>query len=193
MPIASLRHNLASLLRFSGRSSRAQFWPYAGVLLALTMVALQLAMLPAISRSMARMRSYAVQDPANVTETIGPGSYSIQVRGNHPDLMPDFAAFMPALAAIAAIFILLIAAAAARRLHDSNLRGWWGLLPLPFLTFAMVMMPRVFAEFGSASEPGLDIFFLLFANNVLYLASLAVVALLLIRPGTRGDNRFGPV
>ncbi|EGF90575.1 hypothetical protein ABI_36000 [Asticcacaulis biprosthecium C19] len=96
---------------------------------------------------------------------------------------------MMGMMAIVFIFaISLLAAAVARRLHDRGKSGAWGLMPLPFITFASVMMPTVFAQ--TFADMGL--FFTMFINNVLYIAALVFLVILLAGAGSEGENRFGP-
>ena len=49
-------------------------------------------------------------------------------------------------------------------------------------------MPRLF----HMADPDLGLFALLFANNLIYIASLVLLVVLLTGRGTAGDNRFGP-
>ena len=57
--LASLRHNLAGLFRFSGRSTRARFWPYAVVVILCVMAGLLLVMTSSIVDVLARMQRFA--------------------------------------------------------------------------------------------------------------------------------------
>src|SRR3954471_10700633 len=169
MIFTSIRHNLANLLRFSGRESRALFWPYAIMIVLLDVAAMVLLMGPAMADSMARMQRFAAEHPDQATVESGPGHYSITIHGNHPELMPDMSPLFSGFAVMIVATVALLAAAAARRLHDRDRRGAWGLMPLPFLAFATIMMPRVFASFGSEGAEDIGLFFALFFNNLLYL------------------------
>jgi uncharacterized membrane protein YhaH (DUF805 family) len=191
MIFASLRHNLAHLVRFSGRDGRRTFWPYAVAVIALDMVAMAASMLPIMADTFARMQRFAAEHPDQTTVESGPGHYSITIHGNHPELMPDMSLLCTTVAVIGGVTILLLAAAVTRRLHDRRLRGWWGLLPLPFLGFGAVMMPRLFANVQSGGPPDMRLFGVVFVNNALYLAALATLVVLLVGAGTMGPNRFG--
>jgi uncharacterized membrane protein YhaH (DUF805 family) len=71
-------------------------------------------------------------------------------------------------------------AVAVRRLHDSNLSGWWVLLPAaPILFIIFATMLRLFAIIPFSLIPFLII-----------LGFVAFIVLLCL-PGTRGSNRFG--
>ncbi|EIZ80405.1 hypothetical protein WSK_0963 [Novosphingobium sp. Rr 2-17] len=149
-------------------------------------------MVPTLTSSLARMQQFAVQHPEQSTVISGPGHYEVRIEGNHPELMPDMSGIAGAMIGVSAIAILLLAAAVSRRLHDTGRRGWWGLLPLPFLFAGFVFMPRLFAQVSDGASPDMGLFGLLFLNNMVYLGSLAVLVILLAQPEQRQANRFGP-
>ena len=180
------------LARFSGREGRKSFWIWAALNLGLSMVMAAAVMVPMVIDMFTRIERFADEHPELVTRTYGPGSYSVQVKGHHPELMPDFSAVMTGFGLSVSLTVALLAAAVVRRLHDTGRTGAWGLLPLPFLAAGLVLMPGLFKSFEGAGEPDLGMFFLLFVNNLVYLASLGVLIALLAGKGTAGDNRFGP-
>jgi uncharacterized membrane protein YhaH (DUF805 family) len=188
MLLASISHNLRKLLRFSGRERRALFWPYAATVFILAIVAFQAAFLPEFMRTMGRMQRFAAEHPDQATVTQGPGHYSISIEGHHPELMPDMARLAVLIGVVAVIVVLLLAAAVARRLHDRGKSGLWGLMPVPFLAFAGIQMPRVFAN----PEAHMGLFFLLFFNNLIYIGTLIALVVMLARVSDAGDNRYGP-
>ena len=102
--------------------------------------------------------------------------------------MPDFVLLIGGVGAVSLVVVALLAAAVTRRLHDSGKRGWWGLVPLPFLASGLLLMPQLIAN----GEPDLGLFALLFANNLVYIASLIVLVVMLAARGNPHDNRFGP-
>jgi uncharacterized membrane protein YhaH (DUF805 family) len=189
--LTSVRYNLARLVVFSGREGLALFWPYAAGVLVLLMVAMQAVILPSILDTMVRMQRFAAQHPDQATVTSGPGSYSISIRGDHPELMPDFHPFFGAVTVGVVAVIILLAAAVSRRLHDRGRTALWAVLPLPFLTFGLARFGSLFDGAKSGRPFDLPLFFLLFANNFVYLAMLAVLGWHLIRPSMPGPNRFG--
>ena len=189
MILASIRYNLANLLHFSGRENRALFWPYAIAVVLMDFIAMFAMMVPAMSESLARMQRFAAAHPDQATVESGPGHYSISIQGYHPELMPDMSPLLAGVAVVALVTVVVVGAAVARRLHDRGRRGWWGLLPLPFLGIALTMEPRMFAGFGSG-HPDMALFMAMFFNNLLYLASLAILVVLLAGDGVKGPNRF---
>jgi uncharacterized membrane protein YhaH (DUF805 family) len=179
--LASLRNGFTGVVRFSGRDDRALYWPYVFTLLAALMAATMAVMLPMMAETMARMQRFAIEHPDQATITQGPGSYSISIHGNHPELIPDFAGMLGGTVITSLAFILLIAAATVRRLRDNGRGLWWGLPPLLFLTTGMVLMPKVMTSFHGPGAPRLDLFLLMFANNMAYLATLALLVFQLAR------------
>lgn len=139
--------------------------------------------------------AFAEAHPERVSTRSGPGYYSIDVDGPMPpDMMVgELRWFMLLVVVVGILSIALLAAAVVRRLHDSGRRGWWGLLPLPFFAIGMTAMVAIFGRTGLPSgEPELMPFALLFGNNVLYLAALAMLVVQLCRPSDPRANRFGP-
>jgi uncharacterized membrane protein YhaH (DUF805 family) len=102
---------------------------------------------------------------------------------------------LTALAGIALFMVAMLAAAVTRRLHDAGRSGAYGLLPLPFLalgfflfgvlTSGMLMGEDVRGDHGT-------VFALGFANNLVYLGTLAFLVFLLVKPSDASENRFGP-
>jgi len=192
--IDSVRHGFTSLTRFSGRDPAQRFWPYVGAVIALFFFAAFATMAPIMAGTFARMQAFAAEHPDQATVTQGPGSYSIQIHGNHPELMPDVTPFFTVMQVGAAVAVLLLAAAVTRRLHDRGRRGWWGLPPVIFLAGGLTLFPRVFQSTlgGEVTPDTMALFGLMMANNLLYLASLALLVVLLAGAGQPGENRFGP-
>jgi uncharacterized membrane protein YhaH (DUF805 family) len=187
----SIGRGFAGVLRFSGRDSRGQFWPYALFLVLLNFAAAAALITPLIFETIARMQRFAAEHPELTTVESGPGQYSIRIEGHHPELMPDMSAIAIGSAVLTVVTAALLAAAVTRRLHDRDRRGWWGLMPLPFLLLAAGLMPRIFESFGRGEPPQVGLFLGLFLNNALYLATLAALIVLLVGAGTPGPNRFG--
>jgi uncharacterized membrane protein YhaH (DUF805 family) len=187
MFLASLRHCFANLLRFSGRDTRAQFWPYAFTLFLISMVAMQVFM----TRVMNAVAGYAMAHPERSRVTVGTGGSQITVHGSPAELAPAMQAMVMAICVIAALFVALVASAVARRLHDRGSSGLWAALPVVPLATGIFGMWRMFGQIGQgAPEPRL--IFLLFLNNLFYLAALATLVVMLAKSGTVGPNDYGP-
>lgn len=192
MLLTSLRRGFARIGSFSGRDSRAVFWPYLGFVVLLVFAGMAAVMVPAVTGSFSRIERFAAEHPDQVTVHRTPTSVSYRIDGNHPELMPDVGGLMVAAGAVFAAAVVLIASAVARRLHDSGLPGYLGLLPLPFIAFSLWGFGRISSSFAaSATSEILPIFFAVFLSNLLYLVSLGILAMLLMRRGTVGPNRYG--
>lgn len=189
--LTALKHNVGGLLTFSGRTRPLHFWLYTAVIILAGFAAMMVAMMAVMNDAFARLGHFAREHPDQVETIRTPTGVSWNVKGNHPELVPDFNLFILIVAVVAAVSVVLLAAAVTRRLHDSNRRGWWGLLPLPFLAFSFVAFSWVSASFD-APEPDMTLFMLMMLNNMVYLGCLGLLVVFLCLGGTRGENRFGP-
>lgn len=174
----TLWEHFTRLFDFRGREDRASFWPYAAVAFILIMAAGMVIFVPMMSRAMHEMQQFAAQHPDQATVTSGPGQYSISVRGDHPDFMPAKSVALY-LAVTFGLAILLYAAAVVRRLRDRGKSGFWGLMPLPFILYSSIQMPRMFASVGGSTQPDMALFFSVFLSNLLYIVTLIWLIVLL--------------
>lgn len=170
------------LTDFSGRQSRGTFWPFVGCAFALYMLGSLLAVAPVMTTTLVKMQRFAAEAQADPA-----GADMAELDG-----FPDIGLFMAISMAGFAVLVGLVAAAVARRLHDSGLRAWWGLAPLPFVIVGGIGFTVLVRQFNDPTAPDLTLFGLMFLNNMLYLVVLVGLVLLLSRAGTRGPNRFGP-
>jgi len=189
--VQSLKYNLARLFDFSGRETRSLFWPYALFLLLGSGVIGMILVIPMILESMSRMQRFALEHPDQATVTSGPGTYSFEIKGHHPELMPDVNSFLLIAVVVNGVILVMLAAAITRRLHDIDYRGWWALLPLPFAASGIFLMRRLLGMAADSAAPDPRVFVAAFVNNFIYLAVAGLLILLLARPGTDGPNRFG--
>jgi len=187
----SIRYNLRSLLRFSGRDPRRLFWPYAGAVVLLSWISIWLVMAPRIFGTFARIGQFAREHPERTTVISGSGHISISIEGAHPELMPNMLGMMHGIAAVSAVTVLLLAAAVTRRLHDRGRTGAWGLVPAILLAIGFYGMSKMFAGFGTGTPPDPRLFSALLLNNFAYLASLVFLIVQLASAGGTGPNRFG--
>jgi uncharacterized membrane protein YhaH (DUF805 family) len=187
----SIRYNLRSLARFSGRDPRRRFWPYAGAVFLLSWISIWLVMAPRIFGTFARIQQFAREHPEETTVISGPGHVSVSIEGAHPELMPNVLGMMQGVAAVSAVTVLLLAAAVTRRLHDRGRTGAWGLVPVVLLATGFYGMSEMFAGFGTGTPPDPRLFFAMFVNNMAYLASLIFLVVQLASAGGEGPNRFG--
>lgn len=194
--LTALKDGYFGLFYFRGRMAIGHFWVFAAANFLLLCIATAFVFGPVFAEMGAKIDAIAKTHPQDVTVRQGPGQYSVEIRGNHPELMPDFDRLIAGISVLGVVFVILMAAAVARRLHDGNRRAWWGALPLPFLAIGLAVMPRLIRQFQTMGEnngarPDFGLFAALFANNLIYLACLLGLIVLLALPGTVGANRFG--
>lgn len=188
--IGMIGRGFANLLRFSGRDRPGQFWPYAGFVLIVGMAAMTAGMMRMMLDMMVRMEAFARAHPEQARVERGPGHYSVQIDNPPAELMPDLSVMAPIIGAVTSVIVLLLAAAVVRRLHDSGRSGLWGLLPVPFIIAGLFFAARM-NDFLTADPPNMQMFALGLLNNVAYFAALAVLVVLLVKPGEAGENRYG--
>jgi uncharacterized membrane protein YhaH (DUF805 family) len=186
MLFASIRHNLANLFRFSGRDSRALFWPYAITVFLSSIVANILLFAPIMSDIMTRTMAYARAHPEGFPKA-APGQPPVLP----PELIPDMRWMIGPATAVSIATILLLAAAVVRRLHDRDKSGWWGAMPLPFKAFAVVIglaAARTMTGWPPRPSPLTAISSL---NSLCWWAAMIVLIVMLVGEGANGLNRFG--
>ena len=183
----TLGKHFTRLFDFNGREDRASFWPYAAVAFILIMAAGMIIFVPMMSSAMHEMQQFAMQHPDQATVTSGPGQYSISVRGDHPEFMPAKSVALY-LAVTFGLAILLYAAAVVRRLRDRGKSGFWGLMPLPFILYSSIQMPRMFASVGGSTQPDMALFFSVFLSNLLYIVTLIWLIVLLAGPSEAAQS-----
>jgi uncharacterized membrane protein YhaH (DUF805 family) len=186
-----IRHGLRNLANFRGRESRSQFWRWAGLVLLLMFLGLGVMMGVQVGRMFSQLEGYAAEHPEAVTVHRAPGHVAYQVQSPGLELLPDLASMFVGRGVGLAMAVGLLAAAVARRLHDAGVSGLWGLPPLPFLAGGLILFSRMWAAMQRPEEFPTGLFLAGFLNNLLYLATLALLIILLIRPSAAGANRFG--
>jgi uncharacterized membrane protein YhaH (DUF805 family) len=190
--LPSIKLGFRFIFNFNGRSTRSQFWPYAGVVFFVSLASWFAVFIPEFISTFSRMSRFAAEHPELATVTQNGGQTSSSIKGSHPELAPDFAYLIRSMMVIALVTAILLAAAVTRRLHDINRRGFWGLFPLLFIVSGFLLMGQLFATISDSKEPDMILFFITFLNNLCYLASLAFLVVLLCLKSNQVNNRFGP-
>jgi uncharacterized membrane protein YhaH (DUF805 family) len=93
-------------------------------------------------------------------------------------------------AMIGIAFILLLAAAVVRRLHDRGKPGWWGALPLPFKALGLLIGPAVARTMTSYPPTPSPLSLLASLNGLCSLVATIILIVLLAGEGDREPNRF---
>lgn len=166
--LQSLKRGIGGLTRFSGRDRRGLFWPYALVV---------------VFGSFFGFGAVMSSLVWSLFEATASGSVS-PIQGLAP--------FMLMIGVVVIVIIALLAAAVTRRLHDTGRSGLWGLPPIILLALASVLFPFAMNAMWAGEHPDLRPFILAFANNLLYLAALALLIVFLVMPGKKEANRYGP-
>jgi uncharacterized membrane protein YhaH (DUF805 family) len=161
--LTSLRHNLTSLTRFSGRDRRGLFWPYAGAVLALGFVAI------------------GVVNSLSFTAMFGQASLEATPQDDLALLAPFFWTMRLGAAVVRRLHDRgrsgLWAAPTAAFVALATI-----LLPIAFGQLLTQSPPPTWA---------LVLLGVLFINNVAYLASLLMLLILLVKDSDPGANRYG--
>ena len=165
----NLADHLRRLSDFSGRESRRAFWPYVGVMVAVSFLAMTLAM----------------------SAFVLPVILAVEA-GDKPNV---FVAMSPFFLTVLAV-VALLAAAVVRRLHDRGVSGWWA-LPTALLLMGGIVafgieMNAFLGGAGIEDETFAGLFAVLLLLNGLYIASLLGLTTVLCLPGQPRSNRFGP-
>ncbi len=155
MFLNSITHNLAGLLRFSGRDTRGQFWPYAITVFILTFAGYMSIIMPKIMAAM------------------------VGIMRDGRATFPDFSGLLWWTVVITVVMVVLLAAAVTRRLRDRGKPIGWALLPL---VLAIVLLPLVGDPLTMAQRPGW-VFFATFVLNLGYQASVIYLIILLAGAG----------
>jgi uncharacterized membrane protein YhaH (DUF805 family) len=196
---ASIRHNAAGLARFSGRDTRAQYWPWTLILIVLQMVASGIAAGPMMSHMMNRFAT--IFTAASRGQKLAPEAVDAQMQGMMTTMTADMRTMIFVGIAINLVFLLLVLAATVRRLHDRGWSGWWALLPLPFQAVGAAIAPRMLEGMAmprigasgpfvpAPADPGLMALSML--NSLAFYCALGFLLFLLVTEGTRGPNRYG--
>jgi uncharacterized membrane protein YhaH (DUF805 family) len=183
--LQSIRHNFANLLRFSGRDSRATFWPWAIGVYLLSMLLGFLIVLPLIGEMMQRMAAYAQAHP---------GGFPPPQPGKPPfpaELMPDFSSLAVPMGLVQLLTTFLWAAAAVRRLHDRDWSGWWAAIFLPFQVAGIALGGVAMrGMLGGAVEPT-PLMRVASLNTACYWIAFIGLLVVLAGSGTPGPNRYG--
>jgi uncharacterized membrane protein YhaH (DUF805 family) len=180
----SITYNMRRLFDFRGRETQILFWPYAGFIFGLgTVVTTGLIMIPIMEMAANMMQQIAVAAQQ------GGGAEPAFLKS--PELLiPDFGGLVLPTVAVNLVMIALLAAAIARRLHDKDRSGFWGLPPLPSMLIGFALMPRTLAGMYSNAEPD-PLVALAMLNSFLTYGLLILLVVMLVGKGSEGPNRFG--
>jgi uncharacterized membrane protein YhaH (DUF805 family) len=189
--LGALKYALSNLLNFEGRDARQTFWYYVLLLYIATVVVTFLVAIPAYARMIAGMMKTVSLHPDDPTAINGVMASSMS------ELMISMLWLSFGSAIVTA---LLFAASLVRRLHDSDLSGWWALLPAVCQIGALALLPQQIGQMTTmmegmySSDPAVAMGSF---QNQFQLFSLIGwipwIALIVfgVRKSTPGPNRYG--
>lgn len=192
--LGSIKYNLRHLLDFSGRDARQTFWYYVLFLFVLNMAVGLVFVIPFMGQLLTTMMVAArTGDQAAIEAAMAVS-------------MGEMLGSMVWMGFVTGCLnVLLLAAALTRRLHDSNLAGWWGLVPLGLQVFASYYTYTRIDQFKAlmtqmmsrTTDPQAAFVAQSQMSGQSLIGWLAIIALVIlgVRKSTEGPNRFaeGPV
>jgi len=135
--LGSIKYNLAHLLDFRGRDARQTFWYYVLFVYLLNIGVSLIAIIPGLMRAMSAVMAAPQQSP-EAAELAAQG------------MMTSMAPGMMWASLIGGVLLLtMLAASLVRRLHDSDLSGWWATLPGAIYAYTLARMPTQMEEMQS--------------------------------------------
>jgi len=195
--LAAIKHGLINLFNFQGRDARQAFWFYVLFVYLITMA---ISMAVSMPMTMQTMMIGVQQGMANARNPDQAASEATM----HAAIAASIGKFMPLLlwAGIASATILLVGLAASfvRRLHDSNLSGWWALIPGALQAFNLAILPGQFSNVekmmnaSMSGDPTASFVAMqgsFSAGAVAGWAAIIAVIIFGVRKSTDGANRYG--
>ena len=177
--------HLRGLLSFSGRENREPFWLWILVTYVAQTVVSMIASVPMFVWTFQRIgHAVATHDREQLRDQ----------QAMFHDMMPLMIWAGVVGVVLSALFVIFVAAAVVRRLHDGNRSGWWA-VPVALLnvgsqasSLMMLVQGKLVPVAGRPFAATQQSFGL-----IQFAALLAIVILIavLVLPGSEGDNRFG--
>jgi uncharacterized membrane protein YhaH (DUF805 family) len=189
--LGAVKYALSNLTNFHGRDARQAFW-YWVLAVYIASFALSLVItVPTMIGGMGGAFQAAVRNPEN------PAAIEAVMNDRVSGMISST---MWLSVGTSAVTLVLLAASTVRRLHDSDLSGWWALVPGGVQVAVLILMPAQIARMSelvagaSGTGPILapDPLGAMFTASGL-LAWLPWVALIAlgVRKSSEGPNRFG--
>jgi len=194
------------LTDFKGRDRRSQFWPYAGVAYGIFYVVQSVATQMVIIPMQWRFQANIQQLQSLETEVYNGGNMVVQVYGTLLQALlrgTDFRPLMIIMALGSLAYLVLLAAAVSRRLHDRGLSAWWAggyfivsHIPLGLMAVGISMLLPVIegTQLWAPQVAGPAMMWLFGGFALSSLTSIGGLVLLiqLCLAGKTGPNRYGP-
>lgn len=185
----SLRHNAARIADFSGKDSRAQFWPYAGVVLVLGFIGLQVVLLHDWSAMLREMSSLIGVAPGPGGQIDLPPEAQERLDAAFTETFANTPQTALRMAIPLAGVVVLLAAAMVRRLRDGGRSAFWALLPFPFLGVGLWGMSHLMSVAATEGTVDLTRLMAIILCNMAYLAALAWLIALLVEESSAPSSQ----
>lgn len=185
--LGSIKYNLAHLLDFNGRDARQTFWYFVLFVYMITVVISVLVTVPIMIDMFGQAFAMAQHDPEAVERMM-------------PSVMGDMMGSILWLSLVTGvIFMVMLAASLVRRLHDSNLSGWWAVVPGALYALSLAQIPAMGAAMEEAmamslsADPHRQIESMrqFGLGSLLGWVPLLIVIVIGVRKSTDGPNRYG--
>lgn len=190
--LAAIKHGLGHLLNFDGRDARQAFWYYV---LFVYLVMIGISMVVVVPMTVQALVT-GVQQGIAAGQSDDPLAGQLATQAAIEGAMRDMMSTMMWVAsATNLLMMVLLAASFVRRLHDSDLSGWWALVPgaiqLANLILAPAVMRRMMDILTRPGDPMAGMQSSMGAASLLGWAAIIVVVVLGVRKSTAGPNRYG--
>jgi uncharacterized membrane protein YhaH (DUF805 family) len=178
---------------FSGRSTRPQFWPF----IFLYYAGSQLVTLAMISPFMSRVNRIVEAQAQSQGEPDPEAFAKLFTDGSFIEMMKTAVGISVILSLL---FLVPLAGAVTRRLHDTNRSGLWALPSVLLLMSGLFLMWRALGPFLFHGIPDMNAInpqdivqaiIPIFVNNLLYIITIIMLLVVCAQDGTVGSNRFG--
>ncbi|HVR91887.1 MAG TPA: DUF805 domain-containing protein [Novosphingobium sp.] len=187
--LGAIKYGLRNLLNFTGRDARQTFWYFVLAVYIVFTVLSMVTMVPLMMQIFAQAFA-AAQSGASEVET------DAAIMGQMGGMFNSIG-WMGIVTGVG--MMLLLAASFVRRLHDSDLSGWWAAIPGAIYAYSLSQMPAqmeamsaVLADPG-AGTPQNPFTMMQAQGSMAFLGWLPmlIVIVLGVRKSSPASNRYG--
>ena len=189
--LGSIKYNLRNLTNFNGRDARQTFWYFVLFIAILRWIAGSIIAVPMMVKMFGTMFSSIKQGARPETMEAMQG----QINGQMVAMMQDMVGVSIAIGVVSGLLLL---AALVRRLHDSELSGWWAAAPAVLYVAALGMIPAQIHQAAeilqtAGTKPLNPAAMIQQQGGIALVAWIPLIMVILIgvRKSTPGPNRFG--
>lgn len=195
--LKAIGHGFRNLANFQGRDARQAFWFWVLFLYVVTTAVSMVVTMPMTAGAMATGIQQGIAQAGNADRAAAEAAAQAAI-------VDSIAGYMPLMTAITiatgVIYLVGLAAAFVRRLHDSDLPGWWALLPGGLQAVNIAMVPSQMGrmqETLTASMSGNPLASINAMAGSFGISALAawgaiiVLVVLGVRKSSPGPNRYG--